>query len=142
MPALLTGAAAALLLLAGCGADPVTPDDLLEAQSELTSGVAFVSAVGRSAIDLTVEPGALAAGTDAPGAAPLTVAVTCEGDGDAHVVIDDAPLGTVSCGFRGGGTEFVALTTDEMDLRLGHGVTVEVGTGAAVAVSVLVEQAN
>lgn len=143
MPALLTGTVATLVLLTGCGATPVTPDDLLEAQGDLTSGVAFVSSIGRSAIDLTVEPGALADGADAPSAAPLTVAVTCEGDGDAHVAVDGVPLGTVSCGFRRGDTGYVALTTgDEMDLRLGHGVTVEADTGAAVAMSVLVEQAG
>ncbi|WP_336708473.1 hypothetical protein [Oerskovia sp. USHLN155] len=144
MPALLAGgAAAAFVLLTGCGVDPVTPDDLLEAQSELTSGVAFVSSSGRSAIDLTVEPGALqvADRADAPSAAPLTVAVTCEGDGDAHVGFDGADLGTVSCGFRPGDTGYVALTTaDEVDLGLSHAVTVEAGTGAGVAVSVLVAQ--
>ncbi len=144
MPALLTGgAAAALVLVTGCGATPVTPDDLLEAQGDLTSGVAFVSSVGRSALDLTVEPGALADGEDVPSAAPLTVAITCEGDGDADVTVDGAALGSVSCGFRRGDTGYVALTTgDEVDLSLGHGVTVEVDTGAAVAVSVLVEQAG
>lgn len=144
MPGLVAGGvAAAFVLLTGCEADPVTPDDLLEAQSRLTSGVSFVSSSGRSAIDLTVEPGALADGADVPNAAPLTVAVTCEGDGDAHVTFDGADLGTVSCGFRPGDTGYVALTTaDEVDLGLGHAVTVEAGTGAAVAVSVLVAQAG
>lgn len=143
-PALLTGGVVAVVvLLTGCGSNPVTPDDLLEAQSGLTSGVSFVSSSGRSAIDLTVEPGALADGADAPSSAPLTVAVTCEGDDDAHVGFDGVDLGTVSCGFRPGDTGYVGLTTaDEVDLGLGHVVTVEADTGAAVAVSVLVAQAG
>lgn len=140
-PVLLAGAAAAALVaLTGCGADPLTPDDLLVAQGDLTpTGVVLAQGAGRSTVELTVEPGAALDAQGVPTAAPLTVAITCEGDADAHVTIDGIATGAVSCGFRRGDAGYVAITQGTAaDLGAGHTVGVETTTGAAVAVTVLV----
>jgi len=106
-------------------------------------GLEVADALGVGSVTLTVRPDAIAeehtadAEGEPPGSARLLIAVTCEGDDDAAVHLDDEVVGATSCGFEQEDRGYVSLTTDTVDLTMQHTVRVDVGERSEVAVTVV-----